>query len=53
MKVISGKKLLQILFNQVWKVVRIKGSHFRLKKNNDSISLLVHGNYEKSKFNGE
>jgi len=44
MKSISGKRLLQILQNSGWYVVRIKGSHYRLKKKNENISLSIHGN---------
>ena len=46
MKSVSGKKMLQILMKNGWQVIRIKGSHYRLQKENKFISLPIHQNQD-------
>lgn len=44
MKAISGKKLAKILEKKGWQLVRVKGSHYRYQKDNQGISIPIHGN---------
>ncbi len=46
MKSISGKKLAKILEKKGWRLVRVKGSHHRYQKDNQSISIPIHGNQD-------
>ncbi|AUC62408.1 toxin-antitoxin system toxin component [Cyanobacterium sp. HL-69] len=46
MKSISGKKLAKILEKKGWRLVRVKGSHYRYQKDNQSISIPIHGNQD-------
>lgn len=46
MKSISGKKFAKILEKKGWQLVRVKGSHHRYQKDNQSISIAIHGNQD-------
>jgi predicted RNA binding protein YcfA (HicA-like mRNA interferase family) len=46
MKSISGKKLAKILKKKGWQLVRVKGSHHPYQKDNQSISIPIHGNQD-------
>ena len=46
MKSISGKKLGKILEKKGWRLVRVKGSHHRYQKENQSISIPIHANQD-------
>ncbi|WP_414548038.1 type II toxin-antitoxin system HicA family toxin [Anabaena sp. CCY 0017] len=46
MKAISGKKLSEILVKNGWKLIRVKGSHHRFKKDGISISIPIHANQD-------
>lgn len=39
----NGKEIIKILEKNGWKVVRVNGSHFRLKKGSFSTTVPVHG----------
>lgn len=39
----NGKKVIKILEAQGWKVVRVNGSHFRLKKGTLCTTVPIHG----------
>jgi predicted RNA binding protein YcfA (HicA-like mRNA interferase family) len=41
---LSGKKLVRLLQENGWTVVRIRGSHHILKKGTSEVSVPVHGN---------
>jgi len=40
----SGKDVIRKLQNKGWAVVRIRGSHYVLKKEGKSVPIPVHGN---------
>ena len=40
----SGKDLLKLLKKNGWAVVRVRGSHFRVKKGHKSTTVPVHAN---------
>lgn len=44
MKSISGKKLAQILEKKGWILVKTNGSHFKYQKDQNSVSVPIHGN---------
>jgi predicted RNA binding protein YcfA (HicA-like mRNA interferase family) len=44
MKSISGKKLAKILEKKGWSLVKIRGSHFKYQKDQDSVVVPIHGN---------
>lgn len=44
MKSISGKKLAQILEKNGWELVKVNGSHFKYQKDQNSVSVPIHGN---------
>jgi predicted RNA binding protein YcfA (HicA-like mRNA interferase family) len=46
MKAISGKKLAEILQKKGWRLIRVKGSHYRFQKDNLNISIPIHGNQD-------
>lgn len=39
----KDKEVLSLLQKDGWKIVRINGSHYILEKNNQTVSLPVHG----------
>lgn len=40
----TGKELLRLLIKHGWKIDRIHGSHHVLKKDNQTITVPIHGN---------
>lgn len=45
----NGKTVIKILHSHGWKVLRIKGSHYRLGKNNLRTTIPVHANRDLGK----
>jgi predicted RNA binding protein YcfA (HicA-like mRNA interferase family) len=39
----NGKKVIKILENEGWEVLRVNGSHFRLGKGSLRVTVPVHG----------
>ena len=46
---ISGREMLRRYLQAGWRIVRIRGSHHILEKNNDHETIPVHGNKELDK----